>query len=81
MSDRRIDSHSVKTAGPCAQQEIDGGKKIKGRKRHRVMDTQGTLVQGTVHEVNQHNTVGGAIFFKRLCKISDTQKRFRRFRV
>ncbi|WP_104207316.1 transposase [Holospora curviuscula] len=26
-SDRRIDSHSVKTAGACEQRGIDGGKK------------------------------------------------------
>nr|WP_279337361.1 transposase [Holospora curviuscula] len=35
----KIDSHSVKTTGACEQHGIDGEK--KGRKRHRVVDTQG----------------------------------------
>jgi putative transposase len=44
-----IDSQSVKTTesgGPCG---YDAGKKIKGRKRHILTDTQGFLVGAVIH--------------------------------
>ncbi|PPE03239.1 hypothetical protein HCUR_01320 [Holospora curviuscula] len=53
-SDRRIDSHSVKTAGACEQRDVGGGK--KGPKRHSVMDTQG-IVHGTIHDANHDRGV------------------------
>ena len=39
-------------------------KKIKGRKRHIVVDTQGNLLHIKVHEANTHDTVGGCSVFK-----------------
>jgi transposase len=36
-----------------------GGKKIKGRKRHIVTDTQGHLLHVVVHAANVHDTVAG----------------------
>lgn len=38
-----------------------GGKKVKGRKRHIVVDTQGNLHQVLVHRANIHDSKGGAI--------------------
>jgi transposase len=44
-----IDSQSVKTAESGGPRGYDAGKKIKGRKRHIVTDTQGFLVGAVVH--------------------------------
>jgi len=40
-----------------------GGKRVKGRKRHIVTDTQGHLLHVRVHAANIHDTTaGGAVF-------------------
>ena len=38
---------------------IDGGKKIKGRKRHIVVDVMGNLLSVVVHAANIHDTKSG----------------------
>ena len=38
-----------------------GGKKVKGRKRQIVVDTQGNLHQVLVHKANIHDSKGGAV--------------------
>ena len=40
------------------------GKKIKGRKRHIVTDTQGHILHVKVHAANIHDTVAGCDVFK-----------------
>ena len=45
-----IDSQSVKTTESGGPRGYDAGKRIKGRKRHIVTDTQGHMVTGIVHE-------------------------------
>jgi putative transposase len=37
----------------------DGGKKIKGRKRHLLVDTTGLILQVLVHEANIQDYDGG----------------------
>jgi putative transposase len=44
-----IDSQSVKTAGPSESVGYDGGKKVKGRKRHICVDVMGLLLCVIVH--------------------------------
>jgi putative transposase len=40
-----------------------GGKKVKGRKRHIVTDTQGHILHVKVHAANTHDTVAGCGVF------------------
>ena len=45
-----VDSQSVKTTGVGGKERgYDGGKKIKGRKRHLLVDTQGLVLEARVH--------------------------------
>jgi putative transposase len=72
-----IDSQSVKTTrseGLC--RGIDGGKKVKGRKRHIVVDTMGLIMVVVVHAANIHDSKSAQMVisalrgrFSRLVKI------------
>jgi putative transposase len=45
-----VDSQSVKTTGVGGEQRgFDGGKKVRGRKRHLLVDTEGLVIEARVH--------------------------------
>ena len=59
-----IDSKSVKTMYASDERGFDGGKRVKGRKRHAVTDTMGNLLAVKVHAANIHDTVTGEAVFR-----------------
>jgi putative transposase len=61
-----IDSQSAKTAGQGGPTGYDGGKKVKGRKRHIVVDTMGLLLAVVVSAANVDDAVGAEQVLARL---------------
>ena len=69
-----VDSQSIKTTGVGGDERgYDGGKKVKGRKRHLLVDTEGFVLKAKVHSAKVMDTQG----IKKLLKEAD--KAFPRF--
>ena len=57
-----IDSQSVKTAQGGKEWGSDGGKKVKGRKRHILVDSLGFLIAVAVTAANVDDARGAQVF-------------------
>jgi putative transposase len=54
-----VDSQSAKTTGVGGEQRgYDGGKKVRGRKRHLLVDTEGLVLKAKVHSARVHDEDG-----------------------
>ncbi len=61
-----IDSQTVKNAGPAEETGYDGGKKIKGRKRHIAVDILGMLLCVMVHSAGIQDRAGAKLLMMRM---------------
>ena len=61
-----IDSQSVKTTAVPGVRGYDVGKKIKGRKRHIVVDTIGNLLEVVVHTADIQDRDGAKLGLEKL---------------
>lgn len=62
-----IDSQSIKTSPVRGRERgFDAGKKIGGRKRHLLVDTQGFLLAVNVHAANWSDRLGARVLLQKL---------------
>lgn len=63
-----IDSQSVSTTESGGPRGLDAAKRIKGRKRHIVTDTQGFLLEGLVHRADIQDSHGAVPLLQALAR-------------
>jgi putative transposase len=61
-----LDSQSVKTTETPGVRGYDAGKKIKGRKRHILVDTTGLLLMVIVHIANTQDRDGAKLVLEQV---------------
>ena len=72
-----IDSQSVKTTESGGPSGYDAGKKIKGRKRHMAVDTEGSPIVLQVHRADIQDRDGAPdVIVELLCKAPQVSKLF-----
>ena len=63
-----IDSQSVKTTESGGPRGYDAGKKVKGRKRHILTDTQGNLVYALIHTADIQDRDGAPLLLAEIVR-------------
>ena len=61
-----LDSQSIKTTETPGIRGYDAGKKIKGRKRHILVDTTGLLLKVIVHAANIQDRDGAKLVLEKV---------------
>lgn len=63
-----IDKQTVETTESGGPRGYDAGKKIKGRKRHILTDTQGNLVHAVIHTADIQDRDGAPLVLGKIAK-------------
>lgn len=73
-----LDSQSVKTTQIKGVRGFDSGKKVKGRKRHLLTDTQGLALEIVVTPADVSDSQGARLLWQRLGRRRGVTKKLRR---